>query len=132
MDQASWNDQLELQLTFNRKLHSLVKLPCLDSNDNFMMICYSQVLKASITTNDSLEWESSQAQGQILWLENQRPEKQLVKRQLFVICQINPPADLWKEFVSCACLAKLHELLERPLMKQMILSYKMTILETDN
>ena len=69
VDQASWNDQLELQLTFNRKLHSLVKLPCLDSNDNFMLICYSQVLKASITTNDSLEWESSQAQRQILWLE---------------------------------------------------------------
>ena len=79
-----------------------------------------------------LNGKVAKLKGKYYGSKNQRPGKQLVKRQLFVICQIDPPADLWKEFVSCACLTKFYELLERPLMKQMILSYKMTILETND
>ena len=128
---APWNAQLNLQRTNNRKVHSLFILPSLKPTRYFMDINHSPVLTATITnaTPGALVWEKFSI-TQVFFLSNEK-FKERSKVLLLIAFQIKPPASLCTKFASCTSLITFYELLEKPLMKQMILSYGMTIFETD-
>ena len=82
-------------------------------------------------TEGTVEWESSQASVKPVFLLNE-PYAKNNNIQLLIVFQLRPPASLCMEITPCTSLTTFYKLLEEPLMKQMILSYGMTILETNN
>ena len=131
-EQARRKALLDLQDSFNRKMHSLAILPSLDPTSHFIFTFDSPCLTANVTTAGAVEWESKQASlKDFISLPNQRSVKEGQKTQLLIIFQMKPPANLCMKITSCASLNTFFELMEKPLMKQMILSYGMTILETN-
>ena len=128
---ADWNAKLGVQSALKRKVHSLAFLPCLNPADFFILTFGTFSLKADISTGGALEWESTQAsKKEMIALCNQR--KVNSQMQLLIMSKMEPPASLFEEITSCASLSKFYELLKKPAIKQMILSYGVTILETEN
>ena len=128
---ARCDAELDGQLALKRKVHSLAIMPFLDPNGFSILAVDALYLKADIGTEGTLEWERTQASSKEIIGLSIRPDV-INQTCLFIIFMIEPPADVCMEITSCASLEKFYELLEKPKMKQMILSYGVTILESDN
>ena len=129
---ARWSEQLDVQSALKRKVHSLAILPFLNPASYFIIAFDSPCLKADISTEGTLGWESKEASRKDRIDVDNRRNVKLDGTQLLIIFKIDPPAYLCEEITSCASLTIFYELLEKRSMKQMILSYGMTILETAN
>ena len=130
-EQARRKSLLDLQDAFARKVHSLAIMPSLNPIGYFMFTTECPCLRADIITGGTVEWESRQVFIlEAIDLHNKRSVMG-GETQLLIIFQMKPPANLCMEITSCASMSIFYELLEKPLMKQMILSYGMTILETN-
>ena len=125
----SWFDQ-------NRKLHSLSggKLDIRISPKIYIDIFPNCVLttKTAIVVEGVIEWEDTimeLSDAMRIWDD---PDSELLPGQshLILVCIIKQPALFWEAINKCKELVMLHELIESSIMKQMILTYGVSIVDT--
>lgn len=132
-----WNNISTMWLNVNCKLHSLSGfIEFYDSISSFSILFIRScdfIFKSAIVTGDVINWEKDYeiVPNNILIADD--PNGRLLPghfRVLFV-CTIRPPAIFWERLKSCSSLKKFQKLMKSSIMKQIILSYGVSILETN-
>ena len=133
---ALWDDTLTSRLTSNNhKLHSLScggtdgyasnGFNLRISHDNFII----HHLKASMT-DESLIWDNYRTRFATVQFKYSFNVENKWPMRLHVISQISLPAIIWDEVIACTRLEEMRELLKSLRMRQAVLTYGMTVLET--
>ena len=124
-----WFDQ-------NRKLHSLSggKFDLRYSPKIYIDIFPICVLvfKSALVDKDNIEWKGTMEKLSVSMTIRNDPDSNLLHDQshLFLVCMILPPDVFWEAINKRKKLAMLQELMESSKMKQMILTYGVSIVET--
>ena len=126
---------LHLQTACQRKVYSFghVSIDSYKSNCNLFRIIDSHTkLGAYIKQDNTLNWEKPlPTSGSDIYFEN-RPSPHPQQVSLLVISQVPAPVSFWQTMTSCTSLTIFQEILTRPQMRQMILTYGITIMEDNS
>ena len=125
---------LHRQAQWNRKVYSIgdAWITSYETHDAFIQIYKHTHMNAIIEQDQALKWTSSMLYfGDGLCITNETdPNPKQVR--LFIICQLPAPDTFWQVITSCKNLPMFQELMTRSAIKQMILSYDITILESSS
>ena len=133
---ALWDTSLPFLLASNdHKLHALSsgatdgyapnEFSLKISHDNFIIFH----TKALVSDNH-LKWDDYRSRFESVHFKYSSNLEQKWPMRLHLISQINLPAIIWKNITACTTLEKMREFLGSLKMRQAILTYGMSILET--
>ena len=127
--------QMQLQNKCGRRIHSLCRdktIMIFTPDLNFLTIYLRTTLLSAKIKDDDLKWEMN---GPIvsrgICFENQ-PGKDPVQNRLFILSALRPPTAFWDRVLSCKSISEFRMLLEVSKMRQLILTYGITILESSS
>ena len=128
------NAQMQMQFECDRKLHSLCDGSSLNiSSDRLFLSKFKPTyfLSANIE-DDALIWkETNFTVYRYIYFENY-PRSDSKQKRMFILCNLKPAALFGKMVSSCTSLKNFQVMLEDPTMKQMILTYGITIFESSS
>ena len=132
-DCSSKQSDLKLQDECQRKVYSIGNT-CINSYSNsaFIKIYTHTNLSALVEQNNTLKWEGTNPRlGDDIRFSNQPtpPPRQV---RLFIISQLPIPDIFWKAITNCTSMQLFQELMTKVAIRQMILSYGITILESSS
>ena len=101
-------------------------------NNGFIQIYMNTTLSAIIGQDDTLKWEGTTPTlgKEIYFFNDPSPHP----KRLFIINQSLAPAPLqfWQDITSCTSITKFREIMEKPAIRQIVLTYGLTILESSS
>ena len=125
---------LHRQAQWNRKVYSIgdAWITSYETHDAFIQIYKHTHMSAIIEQGETLKWTSSTLySGDALCITNETdPNPKQVR--LFILCQLPAPDIFWQAVTSCKNLPMFQDLMTKSAIKQMILSYDITILESSS
>ena len=123
---------LRLQHQLDHKLCSIgdSKDLKLDAGYPFISVRNRHYLSALITSEESLQWDQDEPVHPVQITIWNKPGVNPKQTHILVFSEFPPPATFWKQIRSCTSLAMFHAILENLMIRQMILSYGITIVET--
>ena len=129
-----WSASVISSSNHNNKLHSLSGLnnPGLVNFSIGIFPNYALYFKCVKVAEDIIMWsEADEILTSAITIRDVRDSVLLPwQSRLLLVCLIKPPAQFWDEIHSCINLKMLRNLIESSKMKQMILTYGVSILET--
>ena len=120
------------QHQYDHKVHSISNNEEIVLNENceFIVLGDRHYLNALITTEGSLRWNQSfPVKFLTIWNSPGLNPKQM---RIFFLYKFPPPATFWTEVKSCTNLPMLHATLNNLMIRRMILTYGITILESSS
>ena len=129
------NSQMQLQFKCGRKVHSFCgddSIFIFDPHGDFLTKNkLSYLLRAKIE-KDNLEWEMKKPMvARLIYFKN-KPGKDPAQNRLFIISKLRPPAAFCEIVLSFKSILEFRVLLGVSKMRQMILTYGITILESSS
>ena len=101
-------------------------------NNGFIQIYMNTTLSAVVEQDNTLKWEgTTPALGQeIIFSNDPSPHP----KRLFIINQLLAPIPLqfWQDITSCTSITQFQEIMKKPVIRQIILTYGLTILESSS
>ena len=126
---VSYNVLWQIHLECDYKIHSMSSEMIFDGS-TFFYIGNPTFLSACIEANNSLKWEMAVTTSKKKIKFSSTPSSQPRQIRLFVISTCpQPPAAFWEEMRSCSDIPMFQKTLKSPLIRRMILTYEITILE---
>lgn len=121
---------------FKRKLHSMSNdlIKSLKPRELFIELSFCSRHSAIISTDDSLVWidEINVNHKKSTVFRNSQGRQQGNENRLFIFSNSHAPAFFWDVITSCRSMSKFLEIMEHPLIHRMILTYGITILESNS
>ena len=112
------------QLQYDRKVHSA-------KDDPFTRIASPTFMIAKIEGN-TLEWEGVSPRFRWYIKFSDQPGTEPKKTRLFICCRFSPPVSFWAKVTSWTNMEEFYKILKTSIMRRMILTYGMTILESSS
>ena len=127
---------LKRQAECHRKVYS-VGTKCIlgyEFSTKFIQICSSITLSAIVGQDNTLKWEGTMPTlGKEIYFSNS-PSPHPKQNRLFIISQLSAPLPLqfWQDVTSCISILTFKKVLKKPAIRQTILTYGITILESSS
>ena len=129
---SSYEASLQRQADWNRKVYSIGHTYIDGTTSELIYINEFTFLSANIEEDGILKWEATTPiLGDEILFGNE-PGLYPKQVRLFVISQIPVPLWFWQAVTSCRSLLKFQKLLTEPVIRYMILTYGITILESSS
>ena len=131
---SSCEVSLHLQAEWNRKMYSIghTYYGGFQPHYDIIHIYEHTFLSAIIEQDDTLKWETTTPILGIEIIFRNKPGLHPKQVRLFIINQVPTPDSFWQAIYSCASLSSFQKLLTKSEIKQTILSYGITILESSS
>ena len=133
---GQYESELQHLSEWHRKVYSIGGYAGTSGNEansaEFILVQKHTYLSAIVQQDNNLEWEGRTPNyGKDIRIFN-KPSCHHRQVRLFIMSQIPAPSIFWQSITSCASLPMFQELLTEPLVRQMILTYGIVILESSS